>query len=119
MSNRYADFALHTNVSKHLKAHIAQPTNDKEQRRKNRVDDMTETPKKIWGNEDHRRKIRQVQDAMNYRNEADRIHGMINANRVPANRHRIYLARHRMLTRKYQQIASPLIAEAGVYHHVN
>jgi hypothetical protein len=118
MSNRYIDFALAANISNHIKKHLRQPTNEKEQKRQNRVDDITEAPKKIWGNEAHRRKVRQVQDAMNYRNEADRIHSLISSGRVPANRERIYRARQRMLEQKYKQIVPPLVSEGGVYHHV-
>lgn len=118
MSNRYVDFALMANVGQHIKKQLMQPTNDKQQKRKHRVEDITDVPKRIWGNEAHRRKVRQVQDALNYRNEADRIHGLINAGRIPNNRERIYRARHRMLLHKYQQVVPPLVGEGGVYHHV-
>ena len=89
MSNRHIYFELLANVSQHVRKHLAQPTNEKVQRRKNRVEHITETPKKIWGNEARRRKIRQAQDAMNYRNEHDRITSLIQSNRVPANRERL------------------------------
>ena len=118
MSNRYIDFALAASVSQHVRKHLARPTNEKEQRRKNRVEDITETPRKIWGNEAHRRKIRQTQDAMNYRNESDRIQSLIHSGRVPANRERLYRARQRMLDQKFRQIVPPLVGEGGVYHHV-
>ena len=119
MSNRYVDFALAANVSKRLKKHLAQPTNEKEQRRKNRVEDITEVPRKIWGNEAHRRKVRQAQDAMNYRNEADRLLSQYHANRIPANRTRLYEARYNMLRNKYRQaVPPPMVHEGGVYHHV-
>ena len=118
MSNRYVDFALASNINQHIKSHLRQPTNEKEQKRKNRVEDITETPKQIFGNEAHRRKVRQIQDAMNYRNETDRIHCLISSGRVPANRERLYRARHRMLEQKYKQVLQPLVSEGGVYHHV-
>ena len=117
MSNRYIDFAIAANISKHIKSQLRQPTTEKEQKRKNRVEDITDTPKKIWANEAHRRKVRQVQDAMNYRNEADRIHSLISSNRIPANRDQLYTARRRMLLQKYRQIVPPLVQEGGVYHH--
>ena len=118
MSNRYIDFALFANISQHVRKHLAQPTNEKEQRRKNRVEDITDVPKRIWGNEAHRRRIRQVQDAMNYRNEADRIQSLVHSGRIPANRERLYRARQHMLEQKYRQIVPPLVGEGGVYHHV-
>ena len=119
MSNRYIDLALAANVNKHLKKHLAQPTSEKEQRRKNRVEDITEVPRRIWGNEAHRRKVRQVQDAMNYRNEADRLLSLYHANRIPANRMHLYGARYSMLRNKYRQsVPPPMVHEGGVYHHV-
>lgn len=118
MSNRYIDFAVVAGISQHIKNHLRQPTNEKEQKRKNRIDDITEAPKKIWANEAHRRKIRQVQDAMNYRNEADQIQSLIHAGRIPANRERLYRARLRMLEQKFNQVAPPLVSEGGVYHRV-
>ena len=118
MSNRYIDFAIAANITKHIKSNLRQPATEKEQKRKNRVDDITDTPKKIWANEAHGRKVRQAQDAMNYRNEADRIHSLISSNRIPANRDQLYTARRRMLLQKYRQIVPPLVQEGGVYHHV-
>jgi len=119
MSNRYIDLALAANISKHLKKHLAQPTNGKEQRQKNRVEDITEVPRRIWGNEAHRRKARQVQDAMNYRNGADRLLSLHHANRTPANRMHLYGARCNMLRNQYRQsVPPPMVHEGGVYHHV-
>ena len=93
LRNRHTDFALASNISQHIKNHLRQPTNEKEQKRKNRVEDMTETPKQIFGNEAHRRKVRQIQDAMNYRAETDRMHSFKTSGRVPANKERLYRAR--------------------------
>lgn len=118
MSNRYIDFsraALGGALSVIPK--LQQPTTEKEHKRKNRVEDITEEPKKIWQNEAHRRKVRQMQDAMNYRNEVDRIRSTIHNGRIPANRAHVYNSRLRLLEQKLKHL-EPLVAESGKFHHI-
>jgi hypothetical protein len=118
MSNRYIDFSrVALGGTPRVFAKLQQPTNEKEQKRHNKIEDITEAPKKIWGNEAHRRKLRQMQDAMNYRNEIDRIRSTIHSGRVPGNREHLYLGRLRLLEQKLKY-TEPLISESGQYHHI-
>lgn len=118
MSNRYIDFSrVALGAAPRVMPKLQQPTNEKEQKRKNRVEDITEAPKKIWSNEAHRRKVRQMQDAMNYRNEIDRVRSNIHSGRLPANRERLYRSRLHLLEQKLKYL-EPLISESGKFHHI-
>jgi hypothetical protein len=119
MSNRHIDFGLLAkgSTASKMKSHLQHPTNQKEQKRKNRIEDITDAPKKIWGNNAFKLKLRQMQDAKNYRNEADRVHSMIHEGRIPANREHLFRARLHML-RQHVRHLEPLVAEGGRYHHV-
>ena len=118
MSNRYIDFSrVALGAAPSVIAKLQQPTNEKEQKRRNKIEDISDAPKKIWGNEAHRRKLRQIQDAMNYRNEIDRVRSTIHSGRIPANREHVYRGRLRLLEQKLKYL-EPLIAESGKFHYV-
>jgi len=118
MSNRYIDFSrVALGAAPRALPKLQQPTTENEQKRKNRVEDISEVPKKIWGNEAHRRKIRQMQDAMNYRNEIDRVKSTIHSGRLPANRERLYRSRLQLLEHKLKYM-EPLVSESGKFHHI-
>lgn len=118
MSNRYIDFSRAAlGGAPTVTPKLQQPTTEKEQKRRNRVEDITEEPKKIWANEAHRRKVRQMQDAMNYRNEVDRIRSTIHSGRIPANREHLYRSRLHLLEQKLKYI-EPLVSESGKFHHI-
>ena len=42
MSNRYIDFAIAANITKHIKSNLRQPAAEKEQKKKKRVEDITD-----------------------------------------------------------------------------
>lgn len=119
MSNRYTDFLQYVRMSESSKStrHLQQPTNEKEQRRKNRIEDISENPRKIWGNNAFKNRVRLMQDAMNYRNEVDRIRSDVHERRIPANRRHMYQNRLALLEGKLRYL-EPIIAEGGRYHHV-
>jgi hypothetical protein len=120
MSNRYVDFSsyMHQNISPATKQlrHLQKPTNEKEEKRKNRIQDITENPKKIWANNAFVQKLKLMQDAQNYRNEIDRIRSIVNDNRIPANRRHLYRGRLHILEENMRHLR-PIISEHGEYHH--
>jgi len=117
MSNRYNDFSQFTPQSKALiRKHLAQPTTEKEMKRKNRVKDITEEPKKIWANNAHIRKLKLMQEAMNHRNEIDRLRSDLYNNRIPGNREHIFRKRMHVLQNRLNYI-TPIVSEHGTYHH--
>ena len=118
MSNRYTDLAqIAKGSTSTMKSHLQHPTMNKEAKRKNRIDDITEAPKKIWGNNAFRQKLKLMQDAKNYRNEAESVHSMIHERRIPANREHLYRARLHML-RQHIRHLEPMVTESGRYQHV-
>jgi len=118
MSNRYIDFSrVALGAGPRALPKLQQPTTENYHSRKNRIEDISEVPKKIWGNEAHRRKIRQMQDAMNCRNESARIKSTMRSGRLPANRERFYQSRLRLLEHKLKYL-EPLLGESGKFHHV-
>ena len=125
MSNRYIDLGAiarssHTLThpsSKHIKSHLQRPTNEKEQKRKNRIEDISAEPKQKRANNAFRLRLKQMQDAKNYRNEADRLHSMIHEGRVAGNHRHVYASRLIVLRRHLVHL-QPMIAEHGHYHHV-
>ena len=50
MSNRYIDFAAMLGHTKQHARYLQRPTNEKEEARKNKIKDISEHPRKIWGN---------------------------------------------------------------------
>lgn len=117
MSNRYIDFAaMLGNTTQHAR-YLQRPTNEREEARKNKIKDISENPKKIWGNNAFRYRVKQMQEAMNYRNEIDRLKSMIHDGRIPANRRELYRGRLTLLEQKLIYL-KPLITEHGEYQHV-
>ncbi len=118
MSNRYVDFGhIAKGTTATMTSHLQQPTMGKDAKRRNRIQDITDAPKKIWGNNAFRYKLKLMQDAQNYRNEADRVHSMVHERRIPANREHLFRARLHLL-RQHLRHLEPLVAEGGRYHHV-
>jgi hypothetical protein len=119
MSNRYIDFSniVYGRPTATVKKHLQNVTTEKENKRKNRVQDLTEQPKRIFANNAFRIKLKQMQDAMNLRNEVDRVHSDIHSGRIPANRERLYRTRLNLL-RDHLRHLEPLISEGGHYRHV-
>ena len=60
-----------------------------EKERLNRVEDITELPKRIYKNNMFRHQVLLAQQARNYSREKERLIGEINNHRIPANRARI------------------------------
>lgn len=123
MSNRYFDMDLvrisrnrHdlAPLSKAMKEHMRMPTAEKEKKNKQIVNDITEGAMRIVTNNAYANKIRQLQDAANYRNELERINGLIKARRIAKNRLPIYRGRMEALKKELEQI-QPIITEGGKF----
>ena len=115
MSNRYVDFShIAKGTTATMKSHLQQPTMSKDAKRRNRIKDITTEAKTMWGNNAFRHKLKLMQDAQNYRNEADRVHSMIHERRIPANREHLFRARLHLL-RQHLQHLKPLVRESGRY----
>ena len=118
MSNRYVDFGLLAKgAANTAKSNLQQPTMSKNAKRRNRIEDITDAPIKIWGNNAFRQKLKLMQDAKNYRNEVDRVHSMIHEGRIPANREHVFRTRLHLL-RQHLRHLEPIISEHGRYQHV-
>ena len=119
MSNKYIDFGVYATprMSSAVKTtkYLQRPTNEKEQKRKNRIEDISENPRKIWANNAYVQKVRLMQDAQNYRNEVDRLRSMVSDNRIPANRRQLYRGRLDAIENHLRRI-HPMIAQHGEYH---
>ena len=118
MSNRCIDFGVYTTprVSSAVKTtkYLQRPTNEKEQKRKNRIEDISENPRNMANNA-HVQKVRLMQDAQNYRNEVDRLRSMVSGNRIPSNRRQLYRGRLDAIENHLRRI-HPMIAQHGEYH---
>ena len=98
MSNRYFEmqnFQMFIPPSLVNKRHFAKGKSlednieDVKKERLNRVEDITELPKRIYKNNMFRHQVLLSQQARNYSREKERLMGEINSHRIPANRARI------------------------------
>ena len=98
MSNRYFEmqnFQMFNPPSLIQKRHYSKGKSLEEniehakKERLNRVEDVTELPKRIHKNNMFRHQVLLAQQARNYSREKERLIGEINTHRIPANRARI------------------------------
>ena len=98
MSNRYFEmqnFQMFIPPSLVNKRHFAKGKSlednieDVKKERLNRVEDITELPKRIYNKNMFRHQVLLSQQARNYSREKERLMGEINTHRIPANRARI------------------------------